>query len=185
MPEFDLMLLWSVNVLQENVGATGVFSSNASVEEYKATIALDWQIFPPGTIDTLLAKIVGSARPGNVPDFEKHVKERIRLFESFDPTNYIRGQGGFGSYFGAQFSDELVVFENLRYGNAIYLLYQNWSEVSQRSRLDLLRDQDASFDRVVHTAGWEDRLTALLHDKLHERGIRRRRGGYRYKRGGQ
>lgn len=184
MPEFELMLLWSINVLQENTGATGVFASDASIDEYRATIALDWQIFPPGTADEIVAKIAGVARLGNAPDFEQHVRDRVRLFESFKPINYIQGQGGFGSYFGAQFADDLVVFENLRYGNAVYLLYQNWDEVSRRSRLDLLRDQDAHFDRVLHTKGWEDRLTAALHDNLFERGLRRRRSGYRSKRKG-
>ena len=129
-----------------------------------------------------MTRLVGSAQPGNAPDFDKHVRERVRLFEGFEPKAYIRGQGGFGSYFGAQFADDLIVFENLKYGNAVYLLYQDWTEVSQRSRLDLLRDQDAHFDRVVHTDGWQGRLTALLHDKLYERGIRRRRNGYRPKR---
>lgn len=184
MPEFELMLLWSINVLQENTGATGVFASDASADDYKATITLDWQIFPPGTADEIVARLTGASRPGNAPDFEMHVRDRVRLFESFNPTNYIQGQGGFGSYFGAQFADDLVVFENLKYGNAVYLLYQNWDEVSRRSRLDLLRDQDAHFDRVVHTDGWEGRLTALLHDKLFERGLRRRRSGYRSRRGG-
>ena len=126
---------------------------------------------------------MGSANPANAPDFEKHIRDRVRLFEGFEPRNYIRGQGGFGSYFGAQFADDLVVFENLKYGNAVYLLYQDWNEAAQRSRFELLRDQDAHFDRVVHKKGWEDQLTALLHDKLFERGLRRRRSGYRSRRG--
>lgn len=184
MSEFELMLLWSINVLQESTGTTGVFASNASADEYKATITIDWQIFPPGTADEIVARLTGSACPANAPDFEKHVRDRVRLFESFNPTNYIRGQGGFGSYFGAQFADDLVVFENLKYGNAAYILYQNWDEISRRSRLELLRDQDAHFDRVVHKRGWEDQLSALLHDKLFERGLRRRRRSYRYKRRG-
>lgn len=104
------------------------------------------------------------------------------MFEEFEPEAYIKAQGGFGSYFGAKFSDDFVVFENLKYGNAIYLLYQDWDEASQRSRLDLLRDQDAHFDRVLHSDGWQDRLTTLLHDKLFERGLLRRRSGYRLKR---
>lgn len=182
MPEFDLMLLWAINVLQENTGIAGVFPSEATHEDFAATIALDWQIFPPGTAEETVGRILGSARPQNMPDFEKHVRERVKLFESFEPKAYIRGQGGFGSYFGAQFADDLVVFENLRYGNAIYLLYQDWDEASKRSRLDLLRDQDAHFDRVPHTEGWQDRLGALLHDKLFERGLRRRRSSYRSKR---
>lgn len=185
MPEFDLMLLWSINVLQENTGVAGVFASGATKEEYASTVILDWEIFPPGNADELVGRLVGSAHPANVPDFEKHVRDRIQLFAGFAPRAYIRGQGGFGSYFGAEFADDLVVFENLKYGNAIYLLYQDWSDVSQRSRLDLLRDQDAHFDRVVHTEGWQSRLTALLHDKLFERGLRRRRSGYRSKRGGR
>lgn len=182
MAEFELMLLWAINVLQENTGVTGVFSSDAKREEYISTITLDWQIFPSGTADEVVARLLGSAHPMNAPDFEKHVRERVRLFERFKPKAYIRGQGGFGSYFGAQFADNLVVFENLKYGNAIYLLYQDWDEMSQRSRLDLLRDQDAHFDRVVHTDGWQDRLTSLLHDKLFERGLCGRRSGYRSKR---
>lgn len=181
--EFELMLLWSINVLQENVGAAGVFPSDATDADYARTVVLDWQIFPPGTADEVVARFLGAARPANIPDFEKHVRDRVRLFEGFQPTGYIRGQGGFGSYFGAQFADDLVVFENLKYGNAVYLLYDNWDEAAQRSRLDLLRDRDAHFDRVVHTDGWEDRLTALLHDRLFERGLRRRRSGYRSRRG--
>lgn len=183
-PEFELMLLWSINVLQENTGAAGVFPSDTTDADYIRTIALDWQIFPPGTADEVIARLIETVRPTNAPDFDKHVRDRVRLFEGFEPRSYIRGQGGFGSYFGAQFADDLVVFENLKYGNAVYLLYDNWDEVSRRSRLDLLRDRDAHFDRVLHTDGWEDRLTALLHDKLFERGLRRRRSGYRYKKRG-
>lgn len=179
--EFDLMLLWTINLLQENTGVTGVFASEATHDEYISTVTLDWEIFPPETADEVVARLLGSAHPLNVPDFKKHVRERVRMFEGFEPEAYIQGQGGFGSYFGAKFADDFVVFENLKYGNAIYLLYKNWDEASQRSRLDLLRDQDAHFDRVVHNDGWQDRLTTLLHDKLFERGLRRRRSVYRSK----
>ena len=185
MAEFDLMLLWAINLLQENTGVTGVFPSDATHDDYISTVTLDWEIFPPGTADEVVSRLLGSPRHADVPDFEHHVRERVKMFEAFEPKAYIRGQGGFGSYFGAKFADDLVVFENLKYGNAIYLLYQNWDEASKRSRLDLLRDQDAYFDRVVHTKGWQDRLTRLLHDKLVERGLRRRISGYRWKRRGR
>lgn len=180
--EFDLMLLWSINVLQENTGVTGVFASDATHEDYIATITLDWQVFPPGTMEEVVARMTGGARPANLPDFERHVRDRVRLFEKFQPTSYLRGQGGFGSYFGAMFADDLVVFENLKYGNAVYVLYENWDEVSRRSRLELLRDRDAHFDRIVHTEGWEERLAALISDSLYQRGLRRRRSGGAFRR---
>ncbi len=182
MPEFDLMLLWSVNVLQENTGVANVFSSDATLADYIGTISLDWRVFPPGSVDEVVARLMGANQNTDVVDYERHVRERIQMFETFQPVAYLQGQGGFGSYFGAQFSDDFVVFENLRYGNAVYLLYDNWIETSQRSRLDLLRDRDAHFDRVPHNPGWETKLQALLHDRLFERGLRPRRNRYRYRR---
>jgi hypothetical protein len=181
--EFELMLLWAINVLQENTGVTGVAPSDATHEEFISTITLDWQVFPHGTAEETIARITGGARPANLPDFEKHVRDRVRLFEQFQPTNYLRGQGGFGSYFGALFADDLVVFENLRYGNAVYVLYEDWDEVSRRSRLELLRDRDAHFGRVIHKDGWEKQLAALISDQLFQRGLRRRRSGGAFRRG--
>jgi hypothetical protein len=174
-PEFDLMLLWALNVLQENTGVTGVFAADASREDYISTITLDWQIFPPGTIDEVIERLARQpANPGNAPDFDKHVRDRVRLFEQLNPKAYLRGQGGFGSYFGAQFADDLVVFENLKYGNAVYVLYEDWPTISQRSRLELLRDHDANFDRIIHSDDWKERLTTLIQKRLDERGLGRR-----------
>ena len=169
-PEFDLMLLWSINVLQENTGVTGIFASEATREDFIGTIQLDWEIFPAGTIEEVVARLAQRpANAANAPDFDRHVQDRIALFNRLNPSSYIRGQGGFGSYFGAQFADDLVVFENLKYGNAIYILYEDWDAISQRSRLDLLRDRDASFDRITHTDDWQARLAKLIRYQLRKR----------------
>lgn len=174
-PEFELMVLWAANVLQENTGVAGIFATDATREDFIGTIVLDWEVFPPGTIDEVVERIGRRpARPGNAPDFDRHIRDRIALFSALNPTSYIRGQGGFGSYFGAQFADDLVVFENLKYGNALYILYEDWDAVSRRSRLDLLRDHDASFDRIVHTEDWQDKFTVLIRYQLKKR---RPRGG--------
>jgi hypothetical protein len=172
MPEFGLMLLWTINVLQENTGVTNIFPSDATSADFVTTTNLDWEVFPSGTSDQLIARLLASATRNPVVDYERNVRERIDFFERFEPTAYLQGHGGFGSYFGAKFADDFVVFENLKYGNAIYVLYEDWVEVSQRSRLDLLRNQDAHFDRVVHTEGWQLRLGTLLREKLFERGLR-------------
>lgn len=174
-PEFDLMLLWSLNVLQENTGVAGLFASEATRDDFIGTIQLDWEVFPPGTIDEVVERLARRpARPANAPDFDRHVRDRVALFQRLNPTAYLRGQGGFGSYFGAQFADDLVVFENLKYGNAIYVLYEDWGAISQRSRVDLLRDQDANFDRIIHTEDWQERLRALIRHQMKKR---RPRGG--------
>lgn len=179
-PEFELMLLWAVNVLQENTGVTGVFASTATKEDFLGTILLDWDIFPPGTIDDVVAWF--TAKPSSAsraPDFSQHLRDRTAAFNKLQPESYIRGSGQFGSYFGAKFADDLVVFENLRYGNALYILYDDWDDISKRSRLDLLRDHDAKFDRVVHTADWQFQFNKIMKMELaaRRRGKGRRSAG--------
>jgi hypothetical protein len=81
-------------------------------------------------------------------------------------------------YVGAQFADDLVVFENVNYGNALWVLFENWSETSKRSRIDLLRLRDVRYERIVHSEGWQDRLIKFIRGEERKRGIKRpRRSG--------
>jgi hypothetical protein len=84
--------------------------------------------------------------------------------ERLKPQCYIAGTNEFLRYFGAKFEDDFVAFENLNYGNALYVMHENWEQLSQRSRIDLLKARPRGFERVLHVAGWEDRLRALLQE---------------------
>jgi hypothetical protein len=96
------------------------------------------------------------------PDQEKRVREHVALFNSLRPKHFIQGHGGLNSYIGALFADDLVVFENIRYGNALYVLFGGWAEVSRRSRIDLLRCRDVRFERFVHSEGWASRFFEFI-----------------------
>jgi len=67
-------------------------------------------------------------------------------------------------YFGAKFGDDLVAFENVRYGNAIYVMSESWPELSKRSRIDLLGAGLDDVRRIVHKKGWDDQLSTLVKD---------------------
>jgi hypothetical protein len=54
------------------------------------------------------------------------------------------------------------VFENIRCGNATYVMFENWKELSQGSRIDLLKGAREGFERIEHRDGREDRLKAML-----------------------
>jgi hypothetical protein len=58
----------------------------------------------------------------------------------------------------------------MNYGNALYVLYADWQDVSKRSRLQLLRGTTENFDRVVHTEGWEGRFESHIETELENRG---------------
>ncbi len=157
---FETELFFMLNLLQENTGAVGVFPSDASRDDYLETVHLNWEFFPPGTRDEVVGRMIGHRQIS--PEEAETVAARVELFSRLRPRAYLKGTGGMSSYVGAQFADDLVVFENVKYGNAMYILFDEWQEISQRSRLEILGNTDARFDRIVHRDGWE----AVFRKKL-------------------
>jgi hypothetical protein len=86
------------------------------------------------------------------------MKERVTVMHRLKPEAYITGTDGFLRYFGAKFGDDFVAFENARYGNALYIMYDGWEALSQRSRIELLAGDRDSYDRIEHRKGWVDQL---------------------------
>ena len=169
MNSFERELLFYLNVLQESCGVCDVFSSDATRADFLETITLDWEIFPPGSRDELRARLTSGRHSPN-PSQLSEMLDRVELFSRLKPIAYLRGTGGFGSYIGAQYSKDLVVFENVRYGNALYVLYEDWRKISQRSRLELIQGTSKNYDRFAHIDGWEDRLLDHLSREMKKRG---------------
>lgn len=152
-------LLYNLNILQENVGVADVFASDTSWDQYRATVVVDWEILPVGKREENLKKILAGVRSNNLKGV---VRQRYEVLERLKPTAIIRGAGGFQRYFGAQFADDLVVFENIEHGNAIYVMFEDWKKLSKRSRLELLKGKRDGFERIVHTPGWEKQLEFVV-----------------------
>ena len=74
------------------------------------------------------------------------------------PEADVTGTDGFLRYFGAKFGDDLVAFANARYGNALYIMYDGWKVLSQKSRIELLAGDRDSYDRIEHRPGWIEQL---------------------------
>ncbi len=167
---FDEDILFAINVLQENTGVSGVVGAESP--DFVFTSELDWDLFPPGDMEA----VVGALSIGRNAVIADVVRERLELFEQFQPTEYLRGLGGNDHYIGAKYADDLVVFENLKYGNALYVLYGNWLAQSRKARSELLKLKGSQFDRIIHTEGWETKFAVLMQRELQERGIRIRIG---------
>ncbi|SFN80838.1 hypothetical protein SAMN05216573_12257 [Bradyrhizobium sp. Rc3b] len=167
---FEGELLLMLNLLQEHCGAAGVVSSETSTADYIKTITLDWEVFPPGNATEVVERLT---RGGTThAELRSKIDERVRLFSKLSPAAFLKGSGGFGSYIGAKFADDLVVFENVQYGNALYVLYDQWENVSKRSRLELLKETDAKFDRLPHRIGWDEAFEKLLRSEKKKRGLK-------------
>lgn len=162
-PNFEQELLYNLNILQENVGAADVFPSEATMEEYARTVRVDWQLLPPGTTDEVMERLL-KGKGTLAPDAERTMRERVDFIGRLKPEAFIAGTDGFLRYFGAKFGDDLVAFENARYGNALYVMYEDWEAISRRSRIDLLAGPSEGFQRVEHRKGWKDILRAIVNE---------------------
>jgi hypothetical protein len=156
-PNFEQELLYNLNLLQENVGAADVFESATSLADYALSVRVYWQLLPPGSVDEVVAAMLRGKRPVT-PQQEAVMKERIAVMHRLKPEAYITGTDGFLRYFGARFGDDFVAFENARYGNALYIMYDGWEALSQKSRIELLAGDRESYDRIEHRPGWIKQL---------------------------
>lgn len=161
---FKDSLFENLNLLQENVGAIGVEAANLSISDYAKSLNVSWEILPSGSLNETLQRVFR----GKTPTMQQKdiTTERYNFFQSLKPQSLVFGQSGFRRYFGALLEENLVVFENVEYGNAIYILFDNWEELSKLSRLDLLSGRfNGSFERVIHSSEWESKVQAIVMAK--------------------
>lgn len=159
---FEQELLFNLNILQENVGTVDVFPSAATLAEYASTVRVDWELLPPGTsVDQIIASM---KRHGAVdPPTEAVMRSRLSVMNRLRPESYVIGTTNFSRYFGAKFGDDFVAFENIRYGNALYIMRENWRTLSQKSRIELMTGKYDEVIRIEHRDGWDDIFAAWVH----------------------
>lgn len=162
---FHARLFFDLNLLQENVGVCDVFPSTATRHDYLQSVYVHWEILPPGSRETQVNTILGS-NSRLTPRERKAFEERFDFLMSLKPVRTILGTSGFRRYFGAQFANDLVVFENVEYGNALYVMFSEWEELSRRSRTELLSAPSDGFVRIVHSRRWKTQLLRVFDDRI-------------------
>jgi hypothetical protein len=164
-PNFDADLLACLNLLQENVGCCGVQSSAATIDDYLRSLKVMWELLPPGTREEAIARLFN----GRTPSLQEKVntEDRYDFLLSLHPAQFIYGTSGLERYFGASLKDDLVIFENISYGNAIYIMFEDWRELSQRTRTELLSGRyGQNFERVLHKADWKKAVRAIVKERM-------------------
>jgi hypothetical protein len=155
---FEKNLIYNLNILQENVGAVDIYPSVLSNNEYLSTLYVNWEILPPGQRDQNINLIFGGGSKRLTPEQQ----ERYDFLVSLNPRNLLRGTSKFHRYFGAQFGNDLVVLENTEYGNAIYVMGENWENLSKLSRTELLAKAQKDFIRILHQSDWKSQLKKIV-----------------------
>ena len=160
-PDFRNDLFFAVNLLQEQFRDCHVFDAHLSDEELARITTVGWEIFPPGTLNNVIRTVTSRIR--NLSDSRKqNIQQRTQALDRLRPSEYIVGQGMNSRYFGAKFGDNIVAFENAEYGNALYILFDNWQEISRMSRIDILKRHERDYIRIIHKEGWEEKLRGAI-----------------------
>lgn len=158
---FEDDLLFCLNLMQENIYGCNIMPSESTYDDYIKTTHLDWELFPPGTKDKDIERIVGKSQL--TEETVSEIEKRYDFLISFNPKELLYGTSGLQRYFGAIIDEDLVVFENTRYGNAMYIMYKNWEKLSSLSRTELMSGKHGDdFERVVHLKGWEEKVKELI-----------------------
>jgi hypothetical protein len=159
--DFEKSLLECLNLLQENVGHCGVQSTGATIADYVGVLKVSWDVLPPGTKEEAIARLFKGQTPSQAK--KDDAGERYDFLMSLKPSKLVYGTSGLQRYFGGLIKDDLVVFENIEYGNAIYVMFDNWKALSQRTRTELLSGRfGANFERIMHTSGWKTAVRTII-----------------------
>ena len=159
--DFEQELFFAINLLQENIYSVDVFPATNTREDYLNTLTLSWEIFPPGERDDDLERIIRSVR--NITEEEvERVRRNYDYLINLEPIEIITGVSGMRRYFGAKYAENLVVFENLNYGNAVYVLFENWEELSRLSRTEIQQRPSSEYIRIKHTKNWQTKLERII-----------------------
>lgn len=143
--------------MQENTLSCNIFDAETTKEEFLRTRTVGWEIFPKSNLERVILYVTSQVS-NKSEEIKRRIKERAEFLESLEPIEYIVGSGMNRRYFGAKFKENLVVFENMEYGNAIYILFDNWIEISKMSRIEILQRKEKDFIRLPHTKHWQRTL---------------------------
>lgn len=122
----------------------------------------NWQILPEGEI---VWEHVNQYA-GNIQDASELVgqlqKHRFMTIIKYKPDEVYYGNGGFHGYLVFVFKKKnMVLMENMIYGNATYVFRDNWAELSKLSKAEIIK-QNLQEKRLVHRGNWPYLIMNLL-----------------------
>lgn len=121
---------------------------------------LNWEILPQGE------KIWNAFSQGiteNLSDSERILmQERVSILEQFEPSNRYKGVGGYIDYVIFEYDEnDTYILESIIYGNATYILKDDWKNVSKLTKKEIING-DLAEGRIVHNNRWKEKNLKYL-----------------------
>lgn len=160
-------LLYCCNIIKENTGSYDIFTANAPNDDYLNSLIVGWELLPVGTQDSLernVEYLLQRHRNPNEKLKNVYIDRMDFFYNTLGAKNILTGTDGFNRYFGALLNNDTVLLENSNYGNAVYIFYRNWEELSQLSRIELLSLDSNDFERITHFGNWKNKIVTAIRN---------------------
>lgn len=159
----ELQVITAINLLVEIFGECEVLTEN--LERFIAAPIrhLNWQVLPLGELPWARLephlRRATAHKPGRTREIFAH---RFSLLNSFRPDFCAVGRHGFNGYVVFGFPGRnFFLLESIHFGNATYVLGNDWERVSQLTKAEIL-DRGLHQGRVLHTSEWDQQVRRLF-----------------------
>lgn len=154
------LILHTINMYLELFGEFDILRGGKLVKV--KTVKVNWRFLPPG--EKIWSKILEHIKEHNNKgdSILNVITERQEFIEKLNPKMTYVGAGGFSDYIAYLFED-FTILESIAFGNALYIFKDNWKNLSQLTKGELLKKNLAK--RIIHTNGWKIQVSNLFKKK--------------------
>ena len=124
---------------------------------------VNWTVLPRGeypweklreNVDVLIERVRENYRP--------IIRQRFQTITANNPNFVAIGRAGFNGYVIFGFPDrEFFILESIFHNNATYVLGDDWEELSQLTKAELIAE-DLYLQRFEHRANWPELIRELF-----------------------
>lgn len=155
-------LIHTINLFLEIFGECQILDPKMG-EVVSPIKRLNWTVLPQGkmpwsSLKNEVKKIIEETPKGN----RSYLEHRLELINKHNPDFTAIGKAGFYGYIVMGFTNKnLYVLESPFYGNATYILENNWEELSQKTKAEII-SENLCKHRLIHKDGWDVEIDKLL-----------------------
>lgn len=157
----------AANVMLEIFGQCQAVHSETLSSLVFATRRVNWKFLPQGKrswseIRQPMEEVL--QRESRIAQRER-ARDRLASFNAREPSQIVIGQGGFHGYVAFCFPDYgFSILESIYFGNATYVLGEDWETLSQLSKTEII-SEDLALSRIIHDQFWEGAIERLFLTK--------------------
>lgn len=156
-------ILHTINLFLEIFGEATVLNENLESFYVAPIKRLNWRVLPEGKmpwekLEEKVKPIIDKAAKGN----RNIISNRFETINKNEPDFVAVGQAGFDGYVIFAFPNKkLFVCESIHPDNATYIFDDNWEELSQKTKAEIL-DNNYQKDRIIHREHWHTHIKKLF-----------------------